>query len=71
MGWVFYAMGTAILLALADFLVKQAAGKLSNSLALLIFGSCTFLVGLSWVLWQKYQGVPQYWRLLLGPTPNL
>ena len=60
MGWIFYAMGTAILLALADFLVKQAAGKLSNSLALLIFGTCTFLVGLSWVGWQKYQGVAQF-----------
>lgn len=60
MRWIFYAMGTAVILALADFLVKQASGKLSNSLALFIFGSCTFLVGLSWLAWQKYQGVVHF-----------
>ena len=37
-------------LAGADVFVKLASGKLSNSLGVLIFGTCTFLVGLTWVL---------------------
>ncbi|NJN94573.1 MAG: hypothetical protein HC875_10985 [Anaerolineales bacterium] len=63
MDWIFYAVVTALLLAAADVFVKLAAGKLSNSVALLIYGSCTFLVGLGWVLWQRFQGVPQYAQL--------
>lgn len=61
--WIFYAVVTAFLLAAADVFVKLAAGKLSNSVALLIYGCCTFSVGLSWVLWQRFQGVPQYAQL--------
>jgi drug/metabolite transporter (DMT)-like permease len=60
MNWFSYAIVTAIALALADFCVKLASGKLSNSLAILIYGSCTFLFGLSWVLWQRTQNVPQF-----------
>jgi drug/metabolite transporter (DMT)-like permease len=60
MSWLPYAVATAFALATADFLIKLAAGKLSNSLALLPYGICTFLVGLSWVVWQRVQGVPQY-----------
>ena len=60
MGWILYALGTALALAAADFFVKLAAGKLSNSVALLLYGSCTFLTGLGWVLWQRARGVPQY-----------
>ena len=63
MSWIPYALATAFILASADVLVKLAAGKLSNSVALLIYGSCTFLVGLSWVLWQRFQSVPQYAQL--------
>ena len=59
-GWLFYALGTAVALAAADFCVKQASGKLSNSVALLIYGSCTFVAGLGWVLWQRLRGMPQY-----------
>ena len=44
-------------LAAADFFIKLAAGKLSNSLGLLIYGSCTFIAGLSWVLLDKIRGV--------------
>jgi len=58
--WIFYAAITAITLAGADFFVKLAAGKLSNSVAVFIYGTCTFLFGLGWVLWQRFQGVPQY-----------
>lgn len=61
--WIFYAVITALLLAAADIFVKLATGKLSNSVALLIYGSCTFLMGLGWVVWQRFQGVPQYAQL--------
>ncbi len=60
MAWIYYALGTAVALASADLFVKLAAGKLSNSVGVLLYGSCTFLVGLGWVLWQRYQGVPQF-----------
>jgi drug/metabolite transporter (DMT)-like permease len=58
--WLPYAVATALALAIADVLVKAAAGKLSNSIALLLYGICTFLIGLSWVLWQRAHGEPQY-----------
>ena len=58
--WLPFAIGTMVALASADFFVKLAAGKLSNSVALLLYGSCTFLFGLSWVVWQRIQGVPQF-----------
>jgi transporter family protein len=60
MNWILYASGTAIILASADFFVKMAAGKLSNSMALFLYGSCTFGAGLAWVVWQRVQGVPQF-----------
>jgi drug/metabolite transporter (DMT)-like permease len=60
MNWILYALGTAMALATADFSVKVASGKLSNSIALLLYGSCAFLVGLGWVLWQRIQGTPQF-----------
>ena len=60
MSWIVYAVATAFALAAADFLVKLAAGKLSSSLAMLLYGICTFLIGLSWVLWQRAHGVSQH-----------
>ena len=60
MGWIKYALVTACALAAADLCVKIAAGRLSNSLAVLIYGSCTFSTGLAWVLWQWARGVPQH-----------
>jgi uncharacterized membrane protein len=60
MSWIFYALGTALALGLADLSVKLASGRISNSLGLLIYGSCTFLAGLGWVLWQRWHGVQQY-----------
>jgi drug/metabolite transporter (DMT)-like permease len=57
MGWIGYAIGTAVALAAADFFIKVAAGKLSNSLALLLYGSCTFSLGVGWVLFDKLRGV--------------
>jgi bacterial/archaeal transporter family protein len=60
MSWLPYAIATALALAMADFLVKIAAGKLSNSVAMLLYGICTFVIGLSWVLWERMHGTPQY-----------
>ncbi len=57
MNWISYAVGATVALAAADFFIKLAAGKLSNSLGLLIYGSCTFIAGLSWVLLDKIRGV--------------
>lgn len=57
MGWISYALGTAVALAAADFFIKLASGKLSNSLALLLYGSCTFMTGLGWVLLDRTRGV--------------
>lgn len=58
MNWVIYASGTAVGLAAADIFIKLAAGKVSNSLALLLYGSCTFLSGVGWALWQHLRGEP-------------
>ena len=55
-----YAFLTALALAVADFLIKVTAGKVSNSIGLLLYGSCTFLAGLGWVLSQRMQGVELY-----------
>ncbi len=60
MGWIAIALGTAVLLAAADVFVKLAAGKLSNSVAMLIFGSVLFAISLGWVLLQRLRGVPQF-----------
>ena len=55
-----YAIGTAVALATADFCIKIASGKLSNSVWLLLYGSCAFLVGMIWVLLDKTRGVDLY-----------
>ena len=60
MDWMKYAALTACALAGADLCVKLAVGKLSNSVAVLLYGSCTFLTGLIWVLWLWGRGVPQH-----------
>lgn len=50
MNWLISALFTICALASADLLIKVTAGKVSNSLALLLYGSCTFLAGLGWVI---------------------
>ena len=60
MTWIPYALGTAVALAAADFSIKIASGKLSNSLGLLFYGSCTFLAGMIWVLLDKTRGADLY-----------
>jgi drug/metabolite transporter (DMT)-like permease len=56
MNWVVLALISAGALASADLCVKMAAGKLSNSLALLLYGGCTFMTGLGWVVADKLRG---------------
>lgn len=56
MRWLLFAFLTAVALATADFFVKLAAGKLSNSVGLFLYGSCTFVAGLIWVLWERAHG---------------
>lgn len=58
--WIVFAAATAFTLAGADFFVKLASGKLSNSVAVFIYGTCTFLFGVGWMVWQRVQGEPQF-----------
>ncbi len=60
MSWIAYAGFTALALASADLCVKLASGRLSNSLGVLIYGGCTFLVGLGLTGWQWWRGGPMY-----------
>ena len=60
MKWLPFALAAMTAVASADLFVKLAAGKLSNSVAMLIYGTCTFLFGLGWVIWQRAAGVPQF-----------
>lgn len=55
MNWIYSTAFTILALASADVLIKLTAGKVSNSVALLLYGSCTFVAGLAWVLFQLYQ----------------
>ncbi len=54
--WIPFAIMTALALATADIAVKFAANKISNSLGMLIYGSCVFLISSAWVLWQYFTG---------------
>ena len=71
--WIFYALGAVVALGSADFFVKMAAGKISNSIALVIFGVCTLVVGLVWVAGQRLYDTPQhvewaglFWAIAVG-----
>ena len=50
MSWMGYIVGAALALAAADLLVKAAAGKLPNSLGMLLYASVPFAVGCVWWL---------------------
>lgn len=60
MTWIPYALGTVVALAAADFCIKLASGRLSNSVGILLYGSCTFLTGVVWVLLDRIRGVKLY-----------
>lgn len=50
MSWMVYVVGAAVALAAADVLVKAAAGKVPNSLGMLLYGSMPFAAGVVWWL---------------------
>jgi drug/metabolite transporter (DMT)-like permease len=56
--WIIYASVTAVFLAAADCFIKLAAGRISSSLGLLVYGGCTFATGLVWVFSQRLQNIP-------------
>src|SRR5512134_2155506 len=62
MNWLYPATLAGLALASADICVKLASGRVSNSVGLLLYGSCTFLSGLGWVLWQRIHGIPLHAR---------
>ena len=57
MNWFVYATWAALALAIADVLVKLAAGKLPSSLGLLLYGCVPFATGLVWFWWDKSRNV--------------
>jgi bacterial/archaeal transporter family protein len=56
MNWVVFGLASAMLMASGDFFLKIASGKVSNSVGVLLYGTCTFLTGLIWTLVQRGQG---------------
>ena len=51
-----YVGVAAVALGVADVFVKVAAGKLSNSLGMLLYGGSAFLIGLAWFLVARTAG---------------
>ena len=73
MRWLPFAAVATVALALADFFIKQASNKISNSLALLVYGMCTFVVGLAWVIGAGWSRTPMFaqregigWAIAVG-----
>ena len=62
MDWVVFGFASALLMAGGDLFLKIASGKVSNSVGVLLYGTCTFLTGLIWTLVQKAQGQPLFAR---------
>ena len=56
MSWMLYAVVAAGALAAADVLVKMAAGKVANSLGMLIYGAVAFGIGLIWFVVDRAGG---------------
>ena len=71
MEWMKYAVLAAIALASADVCVKLASNKISHSVGMLLYGSCTFLTGLGWVLWCWAKGTPQQVQGMAGILPAI
>ena len=56
MHWIYYALVAALALAAADVLLKAAAGRIPDSLGMLLYGSVPFVAGLSWFLFSTKAG---------------
>lgn len=57
MHWWYYVGGAALALAAADILVKLAAGKLPDSLGMLLYGTVPFLTGVVWFSLERVRGI--------------
>ncbi len=53
---ILIAIAAMFIIALADFSIKQASGKISPSLGALIYGVVAVTPPLLWVLWTRTQG---------------
>lgn len=60
MHWLPFAALAALALSPADFFVKQAANKISNSLGMLVYGACALSVGVAWVVGAQWNGSPVF-----------
>ena len=58
MSWMLYAAGAAVALGVADVFVKLAAGKVSNSFGMLLYGSVAFAIGLAWFVLDRGTPAP-------------
>ena len=66
MTWVHYVLAAALALGIGDILVKLAAGKIPNSLGMLLYGSVPFAVGLVWFFTERARG-----PVVIRPVPLL
>jgi drug/metabolite transporter (DMT)-like permease len=64
MKWLAYTLFAAAMLAAADSLMKLASGRLSNSLALTLYGAAALSFGGSWLIFQWWRGDALYARPL-------
>jgi drug/metabolite transporter (DMT)-like permease len=60
MHWTYYALFAALALAVADVLIKVAAGKVPDSLGMLLYGAVPFLIGAVWHLPQQARSVASF-----------
>ncbi len=58
MNWIFYVLGAALALAAADAFVKLAAGRLPDSLGMLLYGTIPFVTGVVWYVADRIRGTP-------------
>ena len=56
MKWLAYTVFAAAMLAAADSLMKLAAGRLSNSIAITLYGAAAFSFGAVWLGFQWWRG---------------
>jgi drug/metabolite transporter (DMT)-like permease len=54
--WIAYVAGAALALAAADVFVKLAAGRLPDSLGMLLYGTVPFVTGLIWYAVDRSRG---------------
>ena len=60
MRWIPFAVVCAVFLASADFFVKLASSRISSSLGAMVYGLTTLAAGLTWVLYERATGQPQF-----------